>query len=156
MAPRAHTFRPDPDDPTWCECGLPARNTVAHTDPPTVPDISEARNHADRPLPAPAQLHSATSVQAAMDMAPHLTGWQQKVLTVLAAAGLRGMTEEELIHRVDPDKANTIRPRRIELEKAGLVAKLRDQTGGEVTRRNRSGRSAAVYVATPAGRERAA
>lgn len=151
MPIKPHAFRPDPATTGWCACGLPQVNQAMHVDPPSVPDISEARR---RPasLPAPAQPGSATSVQAALHIGPSLGEWQMTVLRAFGEAGIRGLTDEELARGLDPDRQNTIRPRRVELVDSGLVRPLLDNYGHEVTRRNRSGRQAKVYVLTADGR----
>ena len=150
-----HQYLPDPDDALSCaRCFLP-RGNARHGDGPSVPDISEPRTRHEG-LPAPAQMHSVTSVQAAIDMAPSLNERQHVVLKQFREVGMRGLTDEELIHRVDPANPNGVRPRRVELERAGLVAKRLDNHGHDLQRKNRSGRRAVVYAITPAGRERAA
>ena len=82
----------------------------------------------------PAQRHSATSVAAAESMRPVTPSLREQVLQALLQ---RPQTDQELSRLMGrPD--NTIRPRRIELVKAGLVTEF-----GK--RRTASGRLAVVW-----------
>lgn len=87
----------------------------------------------------PAQRHSATSVaaaSAAKEFAPLL---RNKLLALLQRVGAYGLTDEEMQRELAMD-ANTQRPRRRELEQAGMV-----RDSGK-TRETRSGRRATVWV----------
>lgn len=84
----------------------------------------------------PAQHHSAESVNAATQIAPKVTGLQQKVLTALKRLG--PLTDEEIATALNMNPS-TARPRRIELAAAGLV--VRDGTGS-----TKSGRPAARWA----------
>ena len=90
---------------------------------------------------APAQMHSATSIDAAKQIEPHMTRLRAEVLGVCRFSGPHGATDEEMqIALVMP--ANTQRPRRIELWRLGLI-----RDSGE-RRKTKSGRKAVVWVAT--------
>ncbi len=95
---------------------------------------------ADLPLfsrPAPAQQHSRTSMQAADSLSPKtLNALQRRVLEFIAWRDA-GATDEEIADELGMNPS-TVRPRRIELAKRGLVV----EAG---TRRTRSGRMATVW-----------
>lgn len=87
----------------------------------------------------PAQRHSATSVAAAEQIEPHVGNLQAKVLSAIRFA-TNGLTDEQgiAITQLSP---STYRPRRIELQRAGLI-----YDSGE-TRLTLSGRKAVVWRA---------
>lgn len=86
---------------------------------------------------------SKTSRAAAESMLPAADTKRGRVLAFITSRGWGGATDEEIIdHFGGPGVANGIRPRRVELEHAGLV-----RDSGSV-RRTRSGRFAAVWVRT--------
>lgn len=101
----------------------------------------------DAPAPAPpmppAQRHSATSMEAARLISGKAATLREKVRQFLELRGKAGATDEE-IQSALVMAANTERPRRRELEQAGIV---RDSG---MTRTTTSGRAATVWVlATP-------
>jgi hypothetical protein len=83
----------------------------------------------------PSVLHSDTSRLAAQEIVPFISRLHALVFTALARSPA---TDEELIERTKIS-ANTLRPRRRELELKGIV-----RDSGE-TRKTRSGRSAVVW-----------
>lgn len=84
---------------------------------------------------------SETSLEAAESMRPNAGTKRAAVLAFITSRGWGGATDEEIIdHFGGPAVANGIHPRRVELERAGLV-----RDSGSV-RRTRSGRFAAVWV----------
>lgn len=89
---------------------------------------------------APAQRHSATSVEAARQIQGGAATLRQAVLNYLLACGDLGSTDEEaqLALNMQP---STSRPRRVELVNLGAV-----RDSGR-TRLTRSGRKATVWVA---------
>jgi len=89
----------------------------------------------------PAQQHSETSVAAAEAIAPVAATLRRMVYDAIAAAGVVGLTDEEMLAAVGLPPSSG-RPRRIELVRAGLVV-----DSGK-TRRTRSGRSAVVWLAS--------
>ena len=92
---------------------------------------------------APAQQHSRTSMAAADSLdGDALNRLQRQVLEVIAAAS-DGLTDEEIKLRTGMNPS-TQRPRRIELERRGLIT----QAG---TRRTSSGRSAVVWKVARCG-----
>ena len=94
---------------------------------------------APEPSP-PYQRHSRTSVEAATLIRPAVETARGRVLDALTAAGPAGLTDLEMQRRLMMD-ANTQRPRRVELVKAGLVV-----DSGK-TRPTGNGRKATVWVA---------
>ena len=96
------------------------------------------------PPPAPFVAGSSTSREAAERIAPAVNRLQLVVLRAIEAAGEAGLTDEQICEATGLNPS-TERPRRVELERSGLV---RDS---EARRPTVSGRSAAVWVATPAG-----
>lgn len=92
-----------------------------------------------RELP-PAQGHSATSVQAAEQIAPTASSLRMRLLQWLHSQGVVGATDEEM-QLGCPMAPNTQRPRRTELVQLGLVV----DTG--TVRPTRSGRNATVWIA---------
>lgn len=88
------------------------------------------------------QSHSPTSIAAARFYAPKAAGARARVFNALVATD-DGMTDEELQDalRMNP---STQRPRRIELQRAGLIA-----DSGR-TRPTKSGAQAVVWVWTGA------
>lgn len=84
---------------------------------------------------------SATSEAAAESMEPEAGTLRAEVLNAIRRNTPPGLTDEELQEGL-PMPANTERPRRRELERAGLI---RDSG---TTRPTKSGRQAVVWVAT--------
>jgi transcription initiation factor IIE alpha subunit len=91
----------------------------------------------NEPFP-PFQKHSETSRQAARDVLAK--PMREIVLEALIHRGNRGATDDELQTALGMDPS-TERPRRVELERAGLVI-----DSGE-RRKTRSGREAVVWMA---------
>ncbi len=89
----------------------------------------------------------ATSRAAADHIAPRAGSLRAKLLLAIVGRGHLGYTDEEAQLRI-PMKGSTQRPRRGELEEAGLI----EERG---TRPVRSGLDATVWVATDEGRRRA-
>lgn len=92
----------------------------------------------------PAQAHSRTSAAAAEGIRTGSARLRQQVYDWLLARGSHGATDEEMQDGI-PMAASTQRPRRGELQKAGLVRDSGD------TRSTRSGRKAVVWLAVPQG-----
>lgn len=88
----------------------------------------------------PAQRHSATSVDAADAIRPQANRLRAVVWDAIRAAGMDGLTDEEIQERLNM-VGNTARPRRRELQLAGRV-----RDSGK-TRPTRRGRKAVVWVA---------
>ena len=88
----------------------------------------------------PCQAHSATSRAAAEEIADRTATLRAKVLAHVRACGEAGATDEEMQAAL-PMPANTQRPRRRELQLAGLI-----KDSGRM-RRTASGRRAVVWVA---------
>lgn len=86
-----------------------------------------------------AQPHSATSLDAAQRIEPAAETLRRAVLDAIRASA-DGLTDEEIQQRLEMS-GNTSRPRRRELQKAGLV-----WDSGR-TRKTLSGRKAVVWVA---------
>lgn len=82
----------------------------------------------------PAQAHSPTSVAAAESIKPHVPSMRDRVLAYLAIAPA---TDEQIATALQLNPS-TVRPRRIELVKAGLV-------GPVGTRLTKSGRWAQTW-----------
>jgi hypothetical protein len=87
----------------------------------------------------PCQRHSVTSREAADAIKPDASELRRRVLAYLRGRGEDGATDEEIQEGL-PMAQNTERPRRRELELAGLVI----DSGRK--RRTRSGRNAVVWV----------
>lgn len=92
----------------------------------------------------PYQRHSDTSAAAAEQASERAPTDRERVLLVIRAEKERGLTDEEieLLLGMNP---STVRPRRGELVKLGLVGK-----SGR-TRTTRSGAQATVWIATAGG-----
>lgn len=88
---------------------------------------------------APAQLHSDTSIEAARAIQPHMSRLRAMVFAYFSTRGKIGATDEEVQQELHMP-ANTERPRRIELERMGLIV-----DSGE-KRKTRAGRNASVWV----------
>lgn len=86
------------------------------------------------------QPHSATSRAAAQRYAPIAGGARRRVFDAIAGA-FNGLTDEEQQDMLQLNPS-TQRPRRIELQRAGLV------TDSGATRKTRSGMAAVVWAAT--------
>ena len=95
-------------------------------------------------LPPPRAPHNGTptSIAAAESIAGHLG--RLELLVLRGIIGLNGATSEELEGALQLN-GNTIRPRVVTLREKGYVKDL------DGTRTTRSGRQAAVHVATPLG-----
>ena len=98
----------------------------------------------DAPAMSPYQRHSRPSKAAAAAVAPTTATLRQVVLNYLRACGIAGATDGEGEDATGMS-GDTWRPRRVELERAGLV---RD---GGTTRLTRSGRQATVWMVTAEG-----
>lgn len=99
----------------------------------------------DPPTPVerlPAQRHSPTSVAAAERAEPAAATQRRAVLDFLRGRGAEGATDEEIQVALGM-VGNTQRPRRGELQKAGLI---RDSG---TTRPTRSGCKAVVWISEP-------
>ena len=92
------------------------------------------------PIPAPAQRHSRTSLDAAKAVEPGAGTDRMRVLMALRDAGSRGMTDEELQDALGL-AGSSERPRRCELLDAGLIWQSIE------TRATRSGRQATIWRA---------
>jgi len=90
-------------------------------------------------LPPTAQPHSPTSQEAARAIEPAAETLRRQVLDTIRASA-DGMTDEEIQQQIRMG-SNTERPRRRELQLAGLV------TDSGRTRKTASGRKAVVWVA---------
>ncbi len=88
----------------------------------------------------PAQQHSAPSIAAAEAIKPTAAKLREQVYDAILAAGVAGMTDEEVQDALNMG-GSTERPRRRELEQAN---RIRDSGR---TRATKSGRSATVWVA---------
>lgn len=97
----------------------------------------------ERTFTAPFQIHSETSREAATAIIPKLGRLEAQVLGYFRAAGVFGLTDDELQQM--SDTTSVLRPRRRSLEQQGLVKDSGD------TRLTRSGKNAVVWVITPAG-----
>ena len=88
--------------------------------------------------PAPAQPHSPTSRAAAESLAPATLNAMQRRVYEFLAWRPNGATDEEIAHELEMNPS-TVRPRRIELARRGLIV----EAG---SRRTTSGRMAVVWV----------
>ena len=94
----------------------------------------------DRSPEPPAQRHSATSKAAAENIKPARPTLRARVLELIRASGSAGLTDDQ-IQSLTGMNPSTQRPRRIELQEAGLI-----RDSGK-TRPTRSKRQATVWVA---------
>ena len=85
----------------------------------------------------PFQLHSATSLAAAKEITPNVANLREKVFAAISNSPV-GMTDLELEAETGM-KGSTVRPRRIELQRAGRIV-----SAG--TRPTSSGRKAVVWT----------
>lgn len=92
----------------------------------------------DQSLP-PFQAHSDTSREAAIEQYPRAGTLRRRVLDHLQQVGAEGATDDEIQVALEMNPS-TQRPRRVELERAGLIERL------DATRKTRAGRQAHVYV----------
>jgi hypothetical protein len=88
--------------------------------------------------PLPAHNGRSTSIAAAVAIRPSAGTLRQQVLAAIEAAGERGLTDEECQDAMGIP-GNTVRPRRGELTKAGLIVQA------PFTRPTRAGRQAVVW-----------
>jgi len=88
----------------------------------------------------PAQAHSRTSVEAAKRISGKSQALRARVFAYIQAQGELGATDEEVQTALGMG-GSTQRPRRVDLETAGMV-----RNSGR-TRRTTSGRQAVVWVA---------
>ena len=87
--------------------------------------------------PAPYQVHSPTSKEAARSIAGKIGPMERELLAIFAQAGAHGHTDAELIARFG---TQSVRPRRIYLTAAGKVV------DSGTTRTTPSGRRAVVWA----------
>jgi hypothetical protein len=85
----------------------------------------------------PFQLHSATSLAAAKEITPNAANLREKVFAAISNSPV-GMTDEEACAATGIS-GNTLRPRRVELQRAGRIV-----SAG--TRPTSSGRKAVVWT----------
>lgn len=110
---------------------------TAHTkaQPATLWDLATGPGKARRD-------HPATAKRAAEAIAAHRPALLERVHRAIADAGADGMTAQQ-VEDATGLPGNTVRPRIVELRRAGLVVE------SDQTRPTRSGRSAVVLVAPP-------
>lgn len=89
-----------------------------------------------------------TSIEAANAIEPVKQSLKDIIYQAFLAVGVTGLTDDEIFTRTQID-LNTIRPRRVELFNAGKI----EVTGRK--RQTRSGRNAAVWIATTFSAEQA-
>lgn len=101
----------------------------------------------------------ATSKAAASRVAPRVGSQRREALELVAAAGERGATADEVIAELErrhPDRriaVNGIARRVADLKEAGAIDTVLIAADGRVrSRLTRNGAAAEVYVATPLGR----
>lgn len=99
-----------------------------------------------RDMGAPFQRHSDTSAEAAKIIKPKKTRLQQRVLDFIINQGAYGATDWEISCSTGIPY-NTVNPRRLELEKKGLVVKTSKR------RRARGTATAGVYIASGVARQ---
>jgi transcription initiation factor IIE alpha subunit len=81
--------------------------------------VFNQQHYIDFDAPAPAQRHSPTSVEAAKSQTKSKKDGDKQ--TIIAALELHGpLTDEQIVERTGIG-ANTVRPRRVELVREGLV-----------------------------------
>jgi hypothetical protein len=90
---------------------------------------------------APGHRHVETSIAAAIALAPSLGRLQRMAEATIRAAGMNGLTADELAARLDMDRWS-IQPRTSELRRKGLI-----RDGGK-RRANTTGKMAIVWIAT--------
>ena len=95
-----------------------------------------------KPAPVPYARGSDTSKAAAEATRPHAAEIRAVVFAYIRDQGERGTTDEEICAALGPDRRDSLRPRRVELRDSGHI-----RDSGQ-RRPTRSGRSAAVWVAT--------
>jgi hypothetical protein len=86
-----------------------------------------------------------TSQAAAAKIAPTAGTLRAAVLAFITARGTAGATDEEMQLQI-PMNPSTQRPRRQELQEAGLIRQKYDAASNAVTRETKSGRKAVVWV----------
>jgi hypothetical protein len=86
----------------------------------------------------PWQIHSQESADAAFSVKPKANALREKVFEMIKAYSLTGISDQQLSLVLEMPE-NTVRPRRIELQKEGRIV-----SAG--TRPNKSGRGANVWV----------
>ena len=87
-----------------------------------------------------------TSRAAAASLAPHVGRLEAVVLEAIREAGEHGATDDEV--EIATGLAHqSVSPRRISLQRLGLVVQAIDSEGVNVTRPTRSGRKATVWIA---------
>lgn len=89
---------------------------------------------------APGHRNVATSIAAAIDLAPKLGRLQRVALAAITQAGQHGLTADELAARLESDRWS-IQPRTSELKRKGLI-----RDSGQ-RRPNCTGKQAIVWVA---------
>ncbi len=88
---------------------------------------------------APAQRHSQTSLDAAESITPALNALQKELLAYFVVMGKGGATDEEAANDLGWNPS-TLRPRRVELHRAGLIK----DSGSR--RNTMAGRKAVIWV----------
>lgn len=123
--PQLHEFKPDPDDPDWCTCGLPRKNGRHATAAATIPLPSATRNTVHTSLDA-----TQNSILAAERALPKSGTIKAELLdTIMAVDPERGMTDKELERALPRIGANSLRPRRVDLVKDGWLEPVRTERG---------------------------
>lgn len=108
-------------------------------DAPALPSVPGQMDLLSGDVPPPHQHGSATSAAAADQIASSAATLREQILSLLRGHG--PMTDEQMQDALNM-AGDTQRPRRRELEKAGLIFK-------QSTGTTRSGRSAQVWAAIP-------
>ncbi len=101
----------------------------------------------DRLNPAPSQ-PVETSEAAATKIKGKVRYDRKRVFNLIKSFGTIGATDDHIQYALGMN-GNTQRPRRLELEAAGLIKRLRNDKGKLEKRRTRSGGDGMVFVAIP-------
>lgn len=144
-----HDFRPIEPGVNQCaavnpanqiECGLPAAHGT-HVQVTKTPETTVTRRH--RAIDSINRTETAFHAIVKDESSP-----MARVFAAIAMAGARGATDNELYDH--PDLAgmpqSTIRPRRVDLETAGLIVRATDAVNDHVKRPTASGGHAQVWV----------
>lgn len=149
-----HVYTPDDNDLSCSRCGMPRRNRWHTTAEELDTRPANAVAH-DSPVTDAAPVIHPHQRSTSIDAGMMLRGTAIKALVYQRIAWAEnGLTDDELLQAesLAGKNPNTVRPRRIELARQGVIEPMHDADGTVVTRATSGGAQAVVWALTTVAR----